>query len=157
MARFIFRLQPVLKQRQAVERQRQLALAAVESERSSLENAIRGIQSDLSAAKQDWREHLSPAITPGSGGTDLRSARFQASNSLHLVARAQHNVLKLAGVHRRIDKARAELIEATTRRRAVELLRDKQFEAWKAALNKADAAATDEIAVAAAARTMEDE
>ena len=151
MAKFVFKLRPVLRQREAVERRRQVALAAVEGERTALENSIRAIQSDLSTARQDWRANLSPA----GGPTDIRSARFQANNALHLVARAQSSVIKLAGVHRRIEKARAELIEATARRRAVEVLRDKQLEAWKHVQNQAESAATDEIAVAAAARPRE--
>ncbi|MEM9560896.1 MAG: flagellar FliJ family protein, partial [Planctomycetota bacterium] len=45
--------------------------------------------------------------------------------------RAQAAVVRLAGVYERLDRARLELLEAATARRAVELLRDRRLEAWK--------------------------
>ncbi|MBL9000321.1 MAG: flagellar FliJ family protein [Phycisphaerae bacterium] len=147
MARFVFQLRSVLRQREAVERRCMAEVARRESERAALEESIRTIQSDIGAARDDWRSSLG-----GGGPADLRSARLSAVGSLHLIARAQHQVLKLAGAHRRLDKARGELAEAAARRRAVELLRDRQYEAWKKAQDKLDEAAIDEIAVSAAAR-----
>ena len=50
-------------------------------------------------------------------------------------------------MNRRLDTARGRLIEATTRRRAIELLRDRRCARWKAALAKAETAALDELAM----------
>ena len=82
----------------------------------------------------------------------MPTLRLAANASLHVVRKAQQIVLQLAGVHRRLDLARAQLIEAAKRRRAMELLRDRRFAQFKAAENKAETAALDELAGFAAAR-----
>jgi flagellar protein FliJ len=51
-----------------------------------------------------------------------------------------------------MEAARAGLIEAAKARRAVELLRERRWEEWKFAQEKAETAALDELAVIAAAR-----
>ena len=79
--------------------------------------------------------------------------RRQASTALDLVARAQQAVLRLAGVHKQLDVARLELLEATTRRKAVESLKDKRFEEWKAEQARKENAALDEWVVMRASRT----
>jgi flagellar export protein FliJ len=77
---------------------------------------------------------------------------MHASSSMQILRDAQRIVLELAGVHKRLEAARAELIEATKQRRAVELLRDRRFAEWRNAENKRETAAIDELAVIAAAR-----
>lgn len=146
MARFIFKLEPVLRQRKAVERQRQLALAEIERERLALEDQVRSIQDQIRSEKDLMREHLDPRAS-GSRSVDLRGVRMQAGAQLRLVLSAQQAVVKLAGVHKRIEAARSELIEATKARRAVELLRERRYEQWLEEQRHKEAAMLDEIAV----------
>jgi flagellar protein FliJ len=156
MARFVFELEAVLKQRLAVEREKQLAVATLERERADLEDAIRGMQRDLTQEKQELRDQLAaekgrPAML------DLRGVRFQAGAALRLITLAQRAVLRLAGVHKKIDAARLDLLQATTRRKAVEALKERRFEEWKHEEKRREAGEADELNVMLAARgTPED-
>jgi len=145
MAKFRFKLDPLLRARRIEEREKQRAVAEVERERRELEDRLRNMQQQITAGKHDLRGRLTGLIDPG-------ALRQQARNSLNLSRSAQRIVLELAGVHRRLDAAREELVEAMRRRRAVELLRDKRYEQWLAEQEKADVAMIDELAVQSAAR-----
>lgn len=146
MPGFVFGLQPVLEQREREEQACQRRVAELERARVELEEEIRGCQRRIEQERADLREHLAAA---SHAPVDLASARLQANASLHHVARAQQAVVKLAGVHRQLDKARLELLEAATRRKAVELLRDKRRDAWEREQDRREAAAMDEMAVIA--------
>lgn len=147
MAKFIFKLDGVLRARLAEERARQLALASVERERVEIEDQIRAHQREISREREEMREHLS-----ASGPVQLRAVRMQAHAALHASARAQQAVLRLAGVHRRLDAARKDLLEAATRRKAVERLKERRLEEWTAQQKHIEAAAIDELVVMRAAR-----
>ena len=140
MPRFVFRLQPLLEARKLDEEAAQRRVAEIQRERLQLEGMLRRHQRSITDGKQVWREELL-------GRIDLDALLLGANASLHLQRKAQQVVLTLAGVHSRLETARARLIEATKRRRAIELLRDRRFEQFKAALAKAETAALDELAV----------
>lgn len=150
MARFVFRLESVLKQRLAVERQKQLALGAIERERAALEDVIRACQTEIVREKEELREQLSAGSR-----IDLRGVRFQAGASLRLITQAQQAVLRLAGVCKRVDAARLELLQATTRRKAVEVIRERRLDEWKHEQKRRENAAADELGVMFAARSGE--
>lgn len=67
----------------------------------------------------------------------------------------QHSVIQLAGVHQRLEASRLELVEATTRRKAVEVLKERRHEQWKSEEKRRENAASDELAVMGAARQGE--
>jgi flagellar protein FliJ len=144
VARFRFTLEPVLDQRQRLEDERQRAVAAIELQRLRLEDALRRFSIDMDLQRQSQRELLAAG--------DLASARMQAAAIARLGAEAQRTVLELAGVHRRLESARAQLLEAVKARKAVELLKERRLEEWTTEQSRRDAAATDEIAVIQAAR-----
>jgi flagellar export protein FliJ len=150
VAKFIFRLEAVLEQRRAEERTRRLAVADLERQRLDIEAFIRECAERLEQEKQDLRDHLGSGRTRAS--IDLRPVRLQAHASLQLVSRAQQAVVKLAGVHSRLDSSRLDLLRATTRRRAIEVLRDRQLEAWKMEIERRENQALDELNVARAGR-----
>jgi len=145
MPPFHFNLQSLLDARVRAEQAEQLAVAELERERLRLEDELRRRQADIAAGKGELRGGLT-------GRLDLRSLRLGAGSTLHVIRSARQLVLALAGVHQRIEAARARLLAATTRRRALELLRDRRYARWKARLDKAEAAALDELALNAAAR-----
>jgi flagellar FliJ protein len=146
MAKFVFNLEPLLEVRRRAEQVEQRAVAELQRDRIALEDALRARQQDITATKADHREGLS-------GELDMRTLRLGAGTTLQVMRRARQIVLKLAGVHQRIEVARRTLIEATRRRRALELLKERRYAEWKTRLNKAETAALDELAVMAAART----
>lgn len=147
MPKFVFQLEAVLKQRAAVERTRQLAVAAVEQERAAAEDELRQCQAGIDRERALMRDMLAPAADGSSRAVDLRGVRMQAASSLSLVGRVSRGAFRLAGVHRRLDAARAELLKATTARKAVETLRERRYEEWVAEQKKKEAAALDELAV----------
>ena len=145
MTRFIFALEPLLKERLRNEQAAQRVVAQIERERITLENRIRTKQQAISQGKHELKGKLV-------GNLDLTGLRGHASSSLRLMRDAQREVLELAGIHKRLDLSRQKLLEASRRRRAVELLREKRFEDWKYMQEKRELAAQDELAVIAAAR-----
>jgi flagellar FliJ protein len=145
MARFRFKLEPLLRARRHVEREKQRAVAGIERERLALEDALRRRQRFVIEGKAALRDHLV-------GDLDMPSLRAHAGSTIQVMREAERIVLELAGVHKRLEVARSALVEAARDRRSLELLRDRRLAQWKAALNKAEDAALDELAIHAAAR-----
>lgn len=145
MPRFRFSLDPVLRTRRLAEQGRQRTVAQIERERMELEELLRQQQMTIAQGKASLQHGLV-------GKIDAQGLRLHAAASIHLMRIAQRIVLELACVHRRLDAARVELLEATRRRRAVELLRQRRFEFWKAAQEKSETAMLDELAGMAAFR-----
>jgi flagellar protein FliJ len=139
VARFVFQLEAVLEQRRLVEQQRQRAVAELEVRRMALEGTIRGYQRAIAQEREEQRVLLKAGR--------IMDARAQAAASVRLGAAAQRGVVELSGVLARLDAARAELLEATKRRKAVERLREKRLEAWRAEQNRREAMAVDELVV----------
>ncbi|MEL6328632.1 MAG: flagellar FliJ family protein [Planctomycetota bacterium] len=145
MAAFRFKLEPVLRQREMAEDRQRREVAAIERERHELEEVIRACQRSIVREKEDLAGVLGAA---GERSVDLRTARVQANASLHQVSRAQQAVLLLAGVHKRLESARAELARLAAARRAVELLRERRLREWKRSEARKEARAIDELVVA---------
>lgn len=139
MARFRFQLEAVLQHRLRIEQEQQRIVAELETTRERLEGTIRTCQEELLRERSEMRSMLQAA--------DMRGVRFQAGAASRLVAAAQRAVIELAGIHKRIEAARAVLLEATKRRKAVDLLKERRFEEWRQEQARREAAATDEIAV----------
>jgi flagellar export protein FliJ len=142
MARFKFRLQPVLDQRSREERDKQLVVAQLEQERLALESRIRTCQMMM----EDERSTLSKALESGRS-VDLREVKMQAGATLTHNFQAQRTVLELAGVFNKLKSARRDLAEAAARRKAVEMLRDQQLEAFKRAQDVKESRELDEMSV----------
>ncbi|MBX3379190.1 MAG: flagellar FliJ family protein [Phycisphaeraceae bacterium] len=142
MAKFRFELEAVLKQRLAIERQKQLALGELERFRLNLEDRLRGFHQSILSEKQDLRSALAPG-----GSIDASGVRMQANMSLHFVSKAQQTVYQLAVVHRKLVIARNDLLAAATSRKAVEKLKERRYEAWLASEARKEAATLDEISV----------
>jgi flagellar FliJ protein len=145
MAKFVFTLQPLLDTRVREEQRRQREVAVVERERRAVEDRIRAQQSIIAQSRRDMADRLT-------GSVDVTHVRSEGASTLRAIRAAQRLVLELAGVHKRLERARRELLEATKRRRAVELLRDNRFNEWKQRTDKAEANAMDELAVQRAGR-----
>lgn len=153
MAKFRFPLEALLEQRSAVEKSRQLAVAALERERIELEGLIGDRQRQIRSHKDDLRALLTGVGADGTPqSVDTRTVRLQANASLHAQVGTQRMALQLAGVYRRLEAERAELMRATTARRAVETLKTRRLEAWKRELNRKESTMLDEMATMAVSR-----
>jgi flagellar FliJ protein len=147
MARFRFQLQPVLDARSRTEDARRRDVAALELERRRLEDRLRSGQVSISGARDEVREALIGTVRP-------ESLRAQANVSLACMRDAQRLVLELAGVHRRLETARAALAEAAKQRRAIELVKERRFETWRRERDRREQSALDEIATNRGARAV---
>jgi flagellar FliJ protein len=132
-------LQAVLDQRHRVEQQKQRGVAELETLRRAAEARLRGLQGAIDQEKEDQRAKLRAG--------DVLAARGQAAAIVRLAATAQRVVLELAGIHARLEGARADLLEATKRRKAVELLRERRLAEWRREQDRLEMAAADELAV----------
>jgi flagellar FliJ protein len=147
MSRFRFRLQPVLDQRERDEREKQVVVAELERDRLALESRIRMCQQMM----VDERATLSMALATGQR-VDLKAVKMQAGASLNHNFEAQRTVLELAGVFHRLQSARNELAQAAASRKAIELLRDQQREAFQRELDQRESHDLDELSVMRYAR-----
>jgi flagellar export protein FliJ len=149
--RFRFSLQPVLEHRRRLEEERLREVAIIEQERVRTEDKLRGINARLVQSRADLRERFSPA--PGAtvrGG--IGAVRLDSSSALRLTVEAQQAAIELAGVMRRLERARAALLEAATARKGVERLRERRLEEWKHELSRRENAELDEMATIGASR-----
>lgn len=141
MARFRFQLEPVLRQRRMEEEARQRDVAKLERERLALEGSIRDRQRAIEFERSAWRE------SAGAGVVQVAALRQQAAAASGERGRAQRSAIELAGVLQRLKVARGALIEATARRRAIELLRESQYEDWRRGQAKVEAGENDDMVV----------
>lgn len=144
MARFRFQLQPVLDARLRAEDDRRREVSELEGERRRLEEGLRRRQEAITGTRDEVRSSLIGAVRPD----ELRS---QANASLTHMRDAQRTVLELAGLHRRLETARASLAEAAKARRAIELVKERRQEAWRRENDRREQAALDELATNRAA------
>ena len=142
MARFMFKLQPVLEQRERAERDQMLVVAELERERLAFESRIRTCQGMMS----DERRTLASALGVGQR-VDVRAVKMQAGASLKHNFDAQRAVLELAGVYKRLEAARRELAALSAKKKAVEMLRDQQKRDFQRALDMKETHELDEISV----------
>jgi len=142
MPRFVFKLQPVLDQRIREERNQMLVVSELERERLALESRIRGCQQMMG----DERRELTQTLGVGQR-VDLKAVKLQAGASLRHNFDAQRAVLELAGVFKRLEVEREELVRVSARRKAVEMLRDQQREAFERAQDRRETHELDEMSV----------
>lgn len=145
MATFTFKLEAVLKQRQAREDlcQRQLAMAM--RQKMILIDQLKREQETISLSKQQLSQSLV-------GRVDLESVSQFARFSGQTTLRAQQIVGRIASMEPMIEKARQELMGAVRDRKALDLLKEKHKRAWQLRQDRLEAAALDEMAVQRYAR-----
>jgi flagellar protein FliJ len=139
MAKFVFKLQGVLRQRKHVEQQCQREVATRQAALSELDARLRGVNQTANDALDDLRKNRLI------GKIDLD---FLASHRRFMLA-MQRQVMGLAQniavAQRAVDEARVLLGEAAKARKVIEKLRDKQFQRWREALAKKETAELDEV------------
>lgn len=155
MAKFVFKLTPLLEQRRREQRERQRVVAEIESERLVLEQRLRQHQETIEQGRGALRDMLAP---DGAEAGMVRSelVRWCAASPVAVDRLARQVVLQLAGVHRRLEQARNQLRLADVRLKAVELLRDKQYQRWRDEMNRRESGELDEIATMRAARPKDE-
>lgn len=145
MAKFQFKLEGVLKARAHEEDRCLCEVAKLEQARQDLEDSLRRRQQRIGESRRSVRDRLV-------GSIQSASVRMQANASLSLMRDAQRTVLELAGLHRQLEEARRLLTDASVKRRAIELLRERRYQEWKRDLVRREQSSQDELAIFRAAR-----
>lgn len=148
MARFVFQLDGVLRQRKDIEQRRQRELARIDSQMSQLQIELRQLNLDVQTATVEMRQqHLV-------GRLDLSFLAAHRRFMQAMQRKAMTLVQRMSLVQKQVDQARAALLEAAKARKAVEKLRERQYERWLADVNRREAAEMDEIGMQLTYRQM---
>lgn len=148
MARFVFNLEGVLRQRKHIEQEKQRALAQKHAVLVELEHSLRQMQQNLESSNEDVRQNRLI------GRLDMN---FITAHRRFLGAMQRQGMVmmqKIALARRTVEEARAELVEAAKGRKAIEKLREKQLERWRADQARKEGAEMDEIGTQLAYRQL---
>jgi flagellar export protein FliJ len=154
MAKFVFKLDPLLEQRRREQRRAQLGVAEIEQERLRLEDELRRRQENLQESRDEVRHLLAPR-EDGPRRVEADQLRRTAAVSVAADRAARTLAIQLAGVHRRLAQAREQLKLADIRLKAVEQLKERQRLRFEAQQRKREADEMDELAVMRAGRREE--
>jgi len=147
MPRFQFRFSSLLKHRRRIEQDRRRQLAGHLRTQMILRNQLRTMQQSITASKQEAADLLV-------GKVDVDAISRMGAYASHTQLSGQRIVMKLASLERDIHQARANLLDATRQRKALELLRQKHFEAWKTEQQRKETRELDDLANSAFVRRM---
>lgn len=139
MARFVFKLEAVLRQRRSVEDQRRGEFAAAQREVVRLEAELRALNDSASSVADDLRANR---LT---GRLDLNFLTAHRRYAQAMQRKGMELVQQIALRRRDAEKAQAALAEAMKQRKVVEKLKERQRERWLADENRREAAQTDEV------------
>lgn len=135
---FQFPLDSVLRHRKQQEQEKQRKLAEIMRRQITIEGRLREIHQQIVASKHELGGRLS-------GQVDTDAIRAQANMAMALDVQARQFALELAEVYRMADAAREELIGASKRRKSIERLRERRFEAWKTELRRIEEKESDDL------------
>lgn len=138
--RFAFELEVVLEQRRRAERDALGVLAMAQNERAAVEAEMVELRGVVEAERDVARELMV-------GRVSARSLREHVAGELGADRKARALAVRLAGVQKRIDKARELLREASVGREAIEKLRERRYKAWVDELEKAERLELDDLFV----------
>ena len=145
MARFSFRMQTLLDLRKREEDSLRVEHAEIVRARNSIENLLREHQRKITEQKSGMRDRLV-------GVVDTDALRLHAHAALGLMREAQTAAVELAGLARREERARGFLVAAQSRRRAVELLRERRLAEWRRKQERREVAELDDLVSVSAHR-----
>jgi flagellar FliJ protein len=139
MARFVFRLEPVLKQRKREEQEKQRELASRELVLVNLQIELQNLDELMRGAADDLRKnHLTGAI-------DVSFLTAHRRFLLSVRRQGVGIVQKMATAQAHVDDARRKLAEAAKHRKVIERLRERHLERWREDQARREQAETDEI------------
>ena len=149
MARFVFQLEGVLRHRERIEQDRQRALAVVLAEMTRLDRELQAMNQELQQSTADVRDHHLV------GRLDMQ---YLAAHRRYMLG-MQRKVIALAekmGEQKvLVDRARESLAEASKQKKIIEKLRERQYQQWRAAQERREANALDELTTQMSYRAIE--
>ena len=151
MAKFIFKLQGVLRQRTHVEQQKQRELALRLHALREAEADLERMRDAVAKSNDEVRQHH---LT---GALDMS---FLAANRRFLLAmqrQAMAIAQKIAAAQQQVGDARKAVAEAAMQRKIIEKLREKHHARWLEEQNRKELAEQDEIGMQLSYRNFTDE
>jgi flagellar FliJ protein len=125
MARFVFKLEGILRHRANLEEQRRRELAQIQAQMATLQGELDELDAAMRASEADLRQNRLV------GRLDLTFLAAQRRYAIAMRKKALGVAQKMAGVQRQLDTARASLADAAKARKIIEKLRDRQLARWK--------------------------
>jgi flagellar FliJ protein len=141
MAKFVFKLDGVLKHRTNIEHQRKRELAFVQAQMTALDGELRALDSSVRASVEDLRTNRLL------GKIDLSFLAAHRRYSIAMQRKAMGIAEKMAAIQQHVDRARRNLSEASKQRKILEKLRERLLARWTEAIERRDVAEMDEIAM----------
>jgi flagellar FliJ protein len=139
VAKFVFHLEAVLRQRETVEKQARRELAARLRNLESLKAELAHLDQSLREATEHLRaNHLT-------GPLDMSYIQAHRRFAGSVQRQGMQLAQKIALAQREFEAARMSLAEAAKARKIMEKLRERQWQRWKAQLDARDARESDEI------------
>lgn len=139
MARFVFNLEAVLRQRSHIEKEKQRELALIQRQMTDLQTELRALNGSVQTATDDVRDNRLV------GKLDMQ---FLAAHRRFMAATQRKGteiVQRMALVQKQVDEAQRALAEAAKNRKAMEKLKEKAHERFKAAQAQKEFLAADEL------------
>ncbi len=149
MAKFEFSLEAVLEQRGLIERRQQVVVAQLQAARDQAEARVRALQGAMTTDREAQRRL---AKGDAGGRVAVDQVRLAASASMHALVSLQRAALALAGAQQRLGAGQDRLRSARVERKGVEVLKQRQFDAWKREQARREAAELDDLVVMRAGR-----
>jgi flagellar FliJ protein len=137
MARFVFRLEAVLRHRRHAEQERMRELAVCQAEVTRLQAELKAINDSMRSSAQDMKANLTGPLDVG----------YLAAHRRYSVAMQRKGLLlvqEMARQQKKVDEAQRLLTEAAKERKVIEKLRERQLERWKAEVGRRELAEADE-------------
>jgi flagellar FliJ protein len=141
MAKFVFKLEGVLRQRKHVEQEKMRALATALKHQSDCELELQKLNDTVQQTNDDVRRnHLTGVLD-----MDFLTAHRRFMNAMQRQSIGMQQ--KIAQAKQRVNEARAVLAEAAKQRKVMEKLREKHYDRWRAELAAKEFRELDEIGV----------
>ena len=148
MAKFVFRLQAVLRHRKAIEQEKQRDLALAVARFAELEAQLKALESSMRETNEDVRQNR---LT---GRLDVAFITAHRRFLLGMQRKALELATRMAAAQKDVDAARAALAEAAKQRMVLDKLREKQHARWREELERKELADLDEVGMQLAVQDM---
>jgi flagellar protein FliJ len=148
MAKFVFKLSGLLRQREKIQKQCMREVAAIQAKLTALETELRAVDDTVRSADRDLRENRLV------GAIDLAFLSAHRRFSLAMQRKALEIAQQMVQVQRQVDEAKQKLIEASKQKRIIEKLREQQLQRWREAQAQQETKELDEISMQLSIREM---
>lgn len=141
MPQFRFKLDAVLRQRAAFEKEKQRDLALVLAKMKDLEDQLKALNQTMQSTNDDLRANRLV------GQIDVNFITAHRRFLLGMQRKAMGLVANMSAVQKEVDVARAALAEAAKAKKVLEKLKENQHNRWKEERDRREMRDLDEVAM----------